>query len=268
MSLASKQFGAAGGPLAAARHFLTGLADLVLPDVCAACGGELAANEGLCESCTVELLSLAGLPCCPRCGSTIGPNIPPYDSGCPGCPDPLPRFAQVFRLGPYTGPLRGLVRGLKYRRRQAVRRHLAELLAARVRAGCAAAPIDVVVPVPMHWLRRLSRGFDHAQAVAARLAAAMDLPMGIELRRVRNTPAQVGLPRTRRLQNMHGAFALAGSAAAVRGATILLVDDVTTTGATAGEAARTLLDAGANRVLLAVLAKTESPKAYAEQLRN
>jgi ComF family protein len=268
MSLAGRSSVAPGALPGTLRRFLAGLADLVLPDVCAACEAATAAAEGLCEPCTLELLSLAALPYCPRCGSTIGPNIPPYESGCPRCPGPLPRFAHVFRLGPYTGPLRGLVRGLKYRRRHGVRRHMAELLAARVRAGCGHVLPDAVVPVPMHWLRRVSRGFDHAQAVASRLAAALDVPLGIELRRVRNTAAQVGLPRTRRLENMHGAFAVCGSAAGVRGAAILLVDDVTTTGATANEAARALLEAGANRVLLAVLAKTESPKAYAEQLRS
>jgi len=251
---------------AAARACLGGLGDLLLPAVCAACGADQPAAEGLCEACSRELLSLAALPYCPRCGTTLGPNIPADADGCQACPDPLPRFASVCRIGPYAGPLRHLVRELKYRRRHAARGHLTALLAERVKAACDGAPADVVVPVPMHWLRRLWRGFDHAGAIAAGLAGALRLPVGHELVRVRNTPPQVHLPRSRRLANVRGAFAVR-SRAAVRGAAVLLVDDVTTVGATANEAARALLDAGADRVTLAVLAKSEAPTAYGEHFR-
>ena len=90
----------------------------------------------------------------------------------------------------------------------------------------------------------------------------LGLPVGDELVRVRNTPPQVNLSRTGRMANVRDAFAVR-HAAGVRGANVVLTDDVTTTGATANEAARTLLRAGANDVTLAVLAKAEPPRAYA-----
>lgn len=246
----------------AARAWLGGLVDLLLPDVCAACGAAPVAAEGLCGRCNVELLSLVSLPFCPRCSSTLGPNVPAREDGCGECPTTLPRFDRVFRLGPYTGCLRQTIRDLKYHRRQRLRRRLTDLLAGRITAGWDGPAFDVVLAVPMHWRRRLARGFDHARSIASRLAATLHLPLGGELLRTRNTPPQTHLSRTRRIENVRRAFAVRG-AATVQGAAVLLVDDVTTTGATADEAARTLFDAGAAHVALAVFAKAESPRAYA-----
>jgi len=245
----------------AAARWLAGLGDLVLPDVCAACGAAEPAAQGLCDRCNVRLLSLVALPYCPRCGTTLGPHVPPDEHGCWACPNPLPRFERVVRLGPYAEPLRALVRELKYRRRDAMRGRLVRLLAEAVRAAGGEGGFDVVLPVPMHWRRRLGRRRDHARALAAGVADALDVPLGAELVRVRNTPPQTHLSRTARLANVRGAFAVRGRAG-LRGARVLLVDDVTTTGATANEAARTCLRAAALRVTLAVVAKAEAARNY------
>jgi ComF family protein len=238
-----------------------GLADLALPGVCAACGAAEIAAEGLCTDCNVKLLALVSLPYCPRCGTTVGPNIPISEEGCAACPDPLPRFAQVVRLGPYTDPLRGVIRELKYRRRDWLHHRLGRMLG-RAAGRLNETKADLVVPVPMHWRRRLARSCDHARVLASAVAEELGLPLGDELIRIRHTAPQVHLSRTRRIENVHRAFALRRSAR-LEGANILLVDDVTTTGATADEAARALLRAGASKVLLAVVAKAEPPTAYA-----
>jgi len=259
-----------------------GFADLLLPAVCGACGRAGPLEGGLCGRCRLELLSLVAVSSCPRCGGSLGPNVPARPDGCGQCHSTLPRFARTYRLGPYAGCLRRAIRDLKYRRNLRLRGNLTRLLAERIRAAGAAGAADntdcdtigpdagdaqtrrpeVVLAVPMHWLRRLGRGFDHARAIAAGLARELDLPLGCELVRVRNTPPQVNLPRTRRLENVRGAFAVR-STASIAGADVLLVDDVTTTGATADEASRVLLAAGAQSVTLAVLAKAEPPAAYA-----
>jgi ComF family protein len=247
-----------------ARACLQGLVDLVLPSVCAACGSREVAADGLCAECGVKLLSLAAAPCCPRCGTGLGPGVPVREDGCFACPDPMPRFARVFRLGAYADPLRSVIHHIKYHRQDGLHRRLGRLLAEAVVAGDLEAPLDLVLPVPMHWLRRLLRGYDHARLLADTIAKELRLPAGGELIRVRHTPPQARLPRTRRTENVRGAFAVTGRAA-VEGARVLLVDDVTTTGATADEAARTLLAAGASTVLLAVIAKAEPPRAYAQR---
>jgi predicted amidophosphoribosyltransferase len=133
------------------------------------------------------------------------------------------------------------------------------LLAGRVAAAAGEYRPEVVTWVPSHWRRSLLRGRDHAQVIAARLAGELSLGLEGLLRRVRNTPPQVRLSRTARIENVRGAFE---PSCALAGETVLLVDDVTTTGATANEAARQLLSAGAGHVQLAVLAKSEPGEAW------
>jgi len=253
------------GSLGVIRTGLGALMDLVLPTTCSACAADDVSNGGLCDACNVKLLSLAALQYCPRCGATVGPNIPVRADGCFACPSPLPRFASVTRLGPYTAPLRRVVQALKYHRVETMCTRLGEMLAMALTARHGEGPFDIVLPVPMHWRRRLRRGCDHARALARAVGRPLDLPLGAELARIRHTPPQVHLPRTRRLENIHGAFAVTRPAD-IEGARILLIDDVTTTGATANEATRTLLRAGASTVHLAVVAKAEAPRAYAEHL--
>lgn len=236
-------------------------ADLLAPRACAGCGASEPLPNGLCKFCSVRLLALVSLPYCPRCGATIGPNLPTAQGGCPWCPQPLGRFAHVVRLGPYAPPLRGAIHDLKYRQQQAALSHLGGLLAQAVRAQCPEANIDLLATVPMHWRRRIARGFDHARALGRTVARELRLPVGDELVRVRATRTQVSLSRTARRENVRGAFAV-HHRRTVRGANVLLIDDVTTTGATANEATRALLGAGAHRVTLAVLAKAEPPRAY------
>lgn len=256
---------AAATALRGVRTGLRAVLDLVLPTACSSCGADEISTGGLCDGCNVSLLSLAALSYCPRCGATIGPNIPVRDDGCSACPSPLGRFASVTRLGPYAPPLRRVVQNLKYRRVETMCRRLGTLLARALEARHGEGPFDLVLPVPMHWRRRLARGCDHARALARAVGRQLDLPVGNELVRVRHTPPQVHLSRTRRLANVRGAFAVARSRD-IAGARILLVDDVTTTGATASEAARTVLRAGASSAHLAVVAKAEPPRAYSAHL--
>ena len=240
-----------------------GLADLVLPAVCGVCEGADVDEAGMCPECHVRVLSAIATPYCPRCGASVGLNVPPGQAGCRLCPMPLPRFARVVRLGPYADPLGGVVRQLKYRRREKMRRRLGRMLAQALLGQCPGEAFDLAMPVPMHWRRRLARGYDHARVLARAVARELGLVVGDELVRVRHTPPQAHLPRSRRIENVRGAFrvTLPGPLA---GAHVLLVDDVTTTGATADEAARVLLAAGASRVTLAVIAKAEPPVPYAD----
>ena len=242
------------------RDLARSTADLVLPEVCLACQGAHVDSQGLCTQCLEKLLTLVGLPYCVRCGSNGGAAA--AERGCFNCPPVLPRFDRLVRLGPYDDPLKNLVRAFKYRRQEALADFLGAMLAQAVRGQCPQDTFDVVLPAPAHWRRRLWRGYDHAASLAGAVARELKIPLGHELVRLRHTPPQAHLPRTRRLQNVRGAFGVL-SPDGVRAARVLLVDDVTTTGATADEATRTLLDAGAAHVTLAVIAKAQPPLAYA-----
>ena len=117
---------------------------------------------------------------------------------------------------------------------------------------------DTVIPVPLHWLRYWKRGYNQSEVLARGLAARLQLPCRTGwLRRIRNTPKQTAQTPAARRENVRGAFRT-GRSADLSGRTILLVDDVLTTGSTCSEAARALRDAGAKNVMVAVLAHSRA----------
>jgi ComF family protein len=116
----------------------------------------------------------------------------------------------------------------------------------------------VVVPMPMHWIRRLERGANAPEILADRLARRLAVPMRPLLARRRHTVPQSSLAPQARLTNLRNAFGLR-SGRDCRGARVLLVDDVLTTGATCCEASKVLLRGGAASVAVAVLARAEGP---------
>ena len=114
------------------------------------------------------------------------------------------------------------------------------------------------MPVPLHWWRRWTRGYNQSESLGRALAARLGLPcQGRWLRRVRNTPRQVDQSAAARRENVRNAFVAQGRPD-LRGKTVLLVDDVLTTGSTANEAASALRKAGAGRIVVAVLAHSRS----------
>jgi len=158
-------------------------------------------------------------------------------------------------VGPYEEPLRSLILRYKYERRAELAPMLGRLLAERLAAAPWRERVDLVVPVPLHWTRRIRRGFNQAARLAAELTGACGRRVaGRRLLRVRPTPHQTRLPAGERGRNVRGAFAVRRRAADLKGRAVLLVDDVLTSGATAGECARTLKKAGAAEVYLAIVA--------------
>jgi ComF family protein len=158
-------------------------------------------------------------------------------------------------LGPYEGHLREAI----LRTKDARGERLADLLGAFWGMHCetqlAQAKADFVIPVPLHWWRRWRRGYNQSESLGRALAARLHLPCRPRwLRRTRNTPKQVEQTPAERQVNVRGAFR-AMAKPELKGRSVLLVDDVLTTGSTASEAARTLKhDAGVERVVVAVLA--------------
>jgi ComF family protein len=221
------------------------LLELVYPPRCAACGAP-AAEGPFCPVCAEALEPVpAG---CGRCGQP-GPDVL-----CGACLAAPPAFAAVRAGGLLGGPLADAIHALKYRNRPALARPLGAWLAAR-------APLDpaaVIVSVPLARRRRLERGYDQAALLAdhlARAAGARGRRLRAALRRVRETPPQVGRTRAERARNVADAFE--ASAGALAGKDVVLVDDVVTTGATADAAAAALRRAGARSVVVVALARAE-----------
>jgi ComF family protein len=236
----------------AGRALGRGLRQLIYPDVCPVCCGYLPPAEGPCCAACRTLLTTDPLPSCPRCAATVGPFTAGAD-GCGCCREERLHFDAALRLGPHDGRLRELVLGMKYGGGPEVAALLGAVWAAAAADRLAAVGADVVVPVPLHWLRYWQRGYNQSAALAEAVADRLRLPCRPRwLTRIRHTPAQTGRTPAARRANVRGAFR-AGRGAALGGRVVLLVDDVMTTGSTCSEAARALKQAGAARVVAAVL---------------
>jgi ComF family protein len=135
---------------------------------------------------------------------------------------------------------------------------LGDLWAEHDAARLAQLGIEIVIPVPLHWWRQWVRGYNQSEALARALACKLGRPCRTNwLRRIRNTPQQTRQTPSGRLVNVKGAFK-SSPATNLKGKSILLVDDVFTTGSTCSEAAHVLRTAGAARVVVAVLAHSRS----------
>lgn len=233
-----------------------GLVHLFYPNACLICDAPDLVRDfrhGLCTAC-FPAVTADPLDTCPRCASTVGPFADVSD-GCPACRERSPGFERAVRLGRYDGRLREAVLRMKTSSGEA----LAEMMG-RVMLGCRGGELRAVgatdvVPVPLHWRRRWGRGYNQAEAVARELAAGLGAAHRPGwVRRVRPAVQQAQPSATARRENVRGAFALARRASPA-GRVVLVVDDVLTTGSTAGEVARVVRAAGAKTVAVAVLAR-------------
>jgi ComF family protein len=179
-------------------------------------------------------------PCCAACAR---PLERPLDGAvCSTC------WALVHPAGEYEGSLREIIHAFKYQGRRSLAAPLAGLM--RGRGASVLRDAACVVPVPLHPLRRLQRGFNQA----ADLAAHLQRPVVSALWRIRFTTPQAGLDGAQRRRNVRGAFFLSPllsrrtRATLVEDRIVVLVDDVTTTGATLAACARVLERAGARDV--------------------
>lgn len=239
------------------RDLRDGLLHLFLPASCYVCGVPLSANiRHFCEVCRKKVFTDPD-SVCPHCAATIGPFGAP-DGFCPQCRDEKFAFDSVVRLGPYLGVLREVILRLKYHQNEALAELIGETWALQAQAVLTALQVDAVVPIPLHWWRRWRRGYNQSAALAQGLAGVLRLPLQTAwLRRIRNTPMQTKMSLSGRRENVRNAFRVRHGIS-VKDRSILLVDDVMTTGATANESARTLRQAGAKRVIVAVLARAHS----------
>ena len=229
---------------AALRSVAHAALDFALPPRCPACGVIVGEAHRFCLDCWKQLLFL-GEPCCVRCGLPFGYGADAA-AECGRCLADPPPFDRLRAAVAYGEIARAVALKLKYSGRPGV----AETLAGFVARHLAADRDAVLTPVPLHRWRIWKRGYNQSALIASALARASGVPVELDLlRRTRATPSLRGLNRRERAEAVRGAFALPeAKRARVRGRNVVLVDDVFTSGATAGACARALRRGGAARV--------------------
>lgn len=227
---------------------------MLFPPQCAACHELVERHGSLCQNCWQQVSFLAE-PCCARCGFPFEFNAG-ADVLCPDCLHSPPSFAQARSVMRYDTLSRNIILPLKYGDQTDLVPTFAEWLE---RIGAAFLPgCDAIVPVPIGYRRLVRRTYNQAGLLATALGKQCSLPVLHDaLCRVKKQIPQEGLSRKERVKNVAGAFAVPEAhASAVKGTTLVLVDDVMTTGATVNECTKALLEAGARDVYVLSLART------------
>ncbi len=211
---------------------------------CLLCGAD--SHAGLCcQRCDAELPRLTEVHC-PICALPT-----PAGGVCGQCLQQPPPFDHAVAAFSYSFPLDKMIQALKFNERLILVNHLADAIVRRTHTKP-----DCLVAMPLHPERLRERGFNQSLLLARRIARRLDLPLLTDAcARVRNTPPQSTLPWKERDKNMRHAFACSPNAD-LRGKHIAVVDDVMTTGASIGELARALKQAGASEISAWVVART------------
>jgi ComF family protein len=232
------------------------LAYTLLPGHCVLCRQRSGRAIDLCANCDHDLPRIAHS--CKICNIPL-PDYPPHDNWqfviCANCLARPPTFARVNAAFLYRPPIDYLLWRFKFGGDLAVGKVLGQLLANHIELT----NTDLIAPVPLHWRRHFTRGFNQSYELAVTVGDVLNAPLCPNLlRRSIHTPTQQGLNRRQRQKNLHNSFRLKSlrNRKLIEEKAILVVDDVVTTGSTVEEIARLLLSEGAASVEVATVART------------
>lgn len=230
--------------------------NLLFPEDCRVCGIRLENFNRIpvCSSCLAQPEPLSAGIFCVQCRTAFHNDRPLDEFGrCRACRLGVRGFDAAYSYGEYGGRLRRLIHLFKFHRVLGLGEHFSQWLAVALPRDERA---DLIVPVPLHWWRHWRRGYNQAHRLGRALSRRTGIPCRTVLRRTKRTRPQTSLTRAERRVNVRGAFQVKRPEE-VQGRTILLVDDVYTTGATLGACAQALRAAGARRVVVLTIARAD-----------
>jgi ComF family protein len=238
----------------AIRRLCRASADLLVPASCCLCGaGDVRPARRLCDDCC-DRLRAEDARLCPRCACFVNPYTI-HGGRCAHCRGAEYRFDSALAIGPYEGELRDTIVRMKQSTEQSLTFAMGQLLGDRAITHLQGDLPDWLVPVPMHWFRRVFRTINSPELVAAGIGNALSRNVSNRLLVVqRPTRKQSMLSHAERAKNVSKAFCCRGSGR-LAGQHVAVVDDIITTGATMNELARVLKRAGARRVTALVIAR-------------
>ncbi len=221
--------------------------DVLYPPVCGLCGKPADSGDRLiCAACW-DLIKGFEAPYCSGCRTLLYDRL--YCRDCRSSP------MIVFSLGYFDDRVRTIIHDLKFHGLKPLAAGLGKGLVEMIVPFADRVRADFVIPVPLHESRLISRGFNQAEEIAREISRRLDIPLQPDiLFNARKTKQQAKLPAAQREANVRGAFAVDDPRGMLKGKRIILVDDVTTTGATLRENARVLKRAGAGKIIGAVAA--------------
>ncbi len=235
------------------RQILASTHEALLPELCVACLGPQA-HKGLCQGCRDDLP--ANDRCCYRCGLPLPLMRSRQSPTCGQCLKQPPDYCQAYVPWRYEFPVDRMIARYKYRGQRQYARPLMHDMAVQAEMLLSQYPErrpDLLIAAPMHRKRQRKRGFNQAAEIAEAISRQTGIPWTDRLiQRTRKARPQSGLDRKQRLSNLRGLFEIQGRVPAQ----VALIDDVVTTGATAGTLATLLRRHGARRVEVWALART------------
>ena len=241
------------------RHGIRHGINLLIPPQCPACHA-IIDDDGLCGQCWTHIKRITP-PLCQQCGRgfafDFADGVTDCWDRCGRCLTEPPDFDRAIAAFKYNAMSRLLILGFKYARRHDVTPTMARMMA---NAGAELLnQSDWIIPLPLHWTRYVQRGFNQSAELARATMKAADIAAQKYrpdiLKRIKKTESQGYKTRQQRRQNLQSAFRVADNTRCLNGASVVIIDDVLTTGASLSSAARCLKKAGAKEVAVLIAAR-------------
>lgn len=222
------------------RDIFLGLLDLICPLSCAVCGNF--SETPLCSICFTSLQK-AMSPLCDKCGKPCAVRV----ESCRDCKDKKFYFSYARSAGLYEGSFKEAIYAFKFRNYKSLAPLFAHLMVERF--NFEVNEVDLVTYVPLTQEKEMKRGYNQAELLAVEVAKLLNKPLIKTLNQMKTTEDQSKLKPVERKKNVRGAYQIA-SRELVQGKSLLLIDDVFTTGATSNECSKALAFAGAEEVMV------------------